>query len=686
MRTFWFVSVLCLFSYPASAQSGTQFKLMPMPSSLQMGTGALPIAGSFSVVLDGYKEPRVDRAVQRFVRDLSQETGMPLRYEAVNPANATLVVHADHPSKPIQEVSEDESYVLDVSTSGAKLTAPNALGIMHGLQTFLQLVEITPTGFVAPAVHIEDSPRFPWRGLSMDVSRHFISQEVLKRNIDGMAAVKMNVLHLHISDDQGFRVESKEFPKLQQMGSDGRYYTQVEIRDLIGYASDRGIRVVPEFDMPGHATAWFVGYPELSSGPGPYQIERKWGIFDPAMDPSRESTYKFLDKFIGEMAELFPDAYFHIGGDEVNGKQWDGNKKIQDFMRANKLKTDQDLQQYFTLRVEKIVSKHHKIMVGWDEILGPNMPKTIVIQSWRGQDSLAAAAKQGYSGILSSGYYLDAMAPAQQYYSVDPMANADATLTPEEQKRILGGEACMWVEFVTDENIDSRIWPRAAAIAERLWSAQQLQDVGSMYLRLEAVSQRLELLELRHRSNLGQMFSRMAGTEDIAALRVLADTVEPVSLQIREEDAEKAGGIQTNDTPLNRMVDAIAPESEVGRRFSELVNQFVASNFQDDQVKAEIRALLISWRDNDNRLRPLLQNSYLLKELSPVSQSLTLLGGAGLQAVDYIEKDERAPDSWRNEQIAVIQQAQKPAADLVLAVAPAVQKLVEAAAGTGAKK
>ena len=651
-----------------------------------MGTGALPIAGSFSVVLDGYKEPRVDRAVQRFVRDLSQETGMPLRYEAVNPANATLVVHADHPSKPIQEVSEDESYVLDVSTSGAKLTAPNALGIMHGLQTFLQLVEITPTGFVAPAVHIEDSPRFPWRGLSMDVSRHFISQEVLKRNIDGMAAVKMNVLHLHISDDQGFRVESKEFPKLQQMGSDGRYYTQVEIRDLIGYASDRGIRVVPEFDMPGHATAWFVGYPELSSGPGPYQIERKWGIFDPAMDPSRESTYKFLDKFIGEMAELFPDAYFHIGGDEVNGKQWDGNKKIQDFMRANKLKTDQDLQQYFTLRVEKIVSKHHKIMVGWDEILGPNMPKTIVIQSWRGQDSLAAAAKQGYSGILSSGYYLDAMAPAQQYYSVDPMANADATLTPEEQKRILGGEACMWVEFVTDENIDSRIWPRAAAIAERLWSAQQLQDVGSMYLRLEAVSQRLELLELRHRSNLGQMFSRMAGTEDIAALRVLADTVEPVSLQIREEDAEKAGGIQTNDTPLNRMVDAIAPESEVGRRFSELVNQFVASNFQDDQVKAEIRALLISWRDNDNRLRPLLQNSYLLKELSPVSQSLTLLGGAGLQAVDYIEKDERAPDSWRNEQIAVIQQAQKPAADLVLAVAPAVQKLVEAAAGTGAKK
>jgi hexosaminidase len=314
------------------------------------------------------------------------------------------------------------------------------------------------------------------------------------------------------------------------------------------------------------------------------------------------------------------------------------------------------------------------------------MPKTIVIQSWRGQDSLAAAAKQGYSGILSSGYYLDAMAPAQQYYSVDPMANADATLTPEEQKRILGGEACMWVEFVTDENIDSRIWPRTAAIAERLWSAQQLQDVSSMYLRLEAVSQRLELLGLKHRGNLDVMLERMAGADDIAALHTLADAVEPVSSQIREEGAEKAGVIQTDDDPLNRMVDAIAPESEVARRFSQMVNRFIASNFQDDKAKSEIRTLLGSWRDSDNQLRSLLQNSYLLKELSPVSQNLTSLGAIGLQALDYIEKGEPAPDSWRKDQIPVIQQAQKPAADLVLVVAPAVQKLVEASAGTGAKK
>ena len=652
---------------------------MPMPSNIRLGIGTLSINGSFSVELEGYREPRIDRAIQRFLHDLSHDTGIPMRNQITDPANATLVVRAEHANKPIQDVNEDEGYTLDVSASGAKLTAPNPLGVMHGLQTFLQLVEVTPGGFVASAVHIEDSPRFPWRGLTIDVSRHFISVDTLKRNIDGMSAVKMNVLHLHLSDDQGFRIASRQFPKLVEMGSDGQYYTKAEVRDLIGYASDRGVRVVPEFDMPGHSTSWFVGYPELASAPGPYQIERRWGIFDPAMDPSREQTYEFLDKFIGEMADLFPDHYFHIGGDEVNGKQWDANPKIREFMRVHSLKNNQELQQYFTLRVQKIVSKHQKLMVGWDEILGPGMPKDkVVIQSWRGQDSLAAAAKQGYSGILSSGYYLDAMAPAKKYYSVDPMSNADTTLNLDRQKRILGGEACMWAEFITDDNIDSRIWPRAAAISERLWSAPQVQDVHSMYIRLSAMSQYLEQLGLRHRSSSEMMLSRMAGADNIAALLTLADVAEPASLQIREEEAQKAGGIQTSDTPLNRMVDAVLPESEVARRFSQMVNQFVGSNFQDTKAKSDIRSLLLAWRDNDNELRPLLQNSYLLKELSPVSQTLSSLGGVGLQALDDIDKGERGSDSWHKEQIAIFQEAEKPAADLFLAVAPAVQKLVEA--------
>jgi hexosaminidase len=662
---------------PQSGRASSQINAMPLPATVTPGAGRVIVSQSFSVAIAGYNEPRLERAAQRFLRDLSRQTGYFLSEQLSDTSHATLTIHAIHGSEPVQDLGEDESYVLDVNSTGAKLTAPNPLGAMHGLQTFLQLVAMSPDGYAAPAIHIADTPRFPWRGLSIDVSRHFISMAVLKRNVDALAAVKMNVLHLHLSDDQGFRLESREFPKLQEQGSDGMYYSQSEMRELVVYASDRGIRIVPEFDMPGHSTAWFIGYPELSSGPGPYQIERRWGIFDPAMDPTRESTYKLLDKFVTEMINIFPDRYFHIGGDEVNGKQWDASPKIHEFMQAHNLKSNQELQQYFTVRVEKIVRKHHKFMVGWDEILTPGMPKDIVIQSWRGQDSLAEAAKQGYRGILSSGYYLDAIQPAEQHYLVDPLSGPGATLTTEQQKLILGGEACMWEEFASDESVESRIWPRTAAIAERLWSPQQLQDVNSMDRRMAVVSAQLEQLGLTHRSSGEVMLERIAGTDDIAALEVLARAVQPASSTIRETEAEKAGGIQTSDVPLNRMVDAVAPESEAARKFSFAVDEFVASKFQDSTTESYIRRKLTEWRDNDSVLRPLLLTSFLLKEVAPVSQNLAAVGAAGLQALDYIDARKLAPTEWRLQQVAMIQQAAKPTADLVLAVAPAVQKLVE---------
>jgi hexosaminidase len=303
-----------------------------------------------------------------------------------------------------------------------------------------------------------------------------------------------------------------------------------------------------------------------------------------------------------------------------------------------------------------------------------------VIQSWRGQDSLAKAAQQGYRGLLSSGYYLDAMATAGTYYAVDPMSNADAALTPAQQKRILGGEACTWAEFISDENIDSRIWPRAAAVAERLWSPQQTQDVDSMYARLAAVNEELEQLGLRQRSNIGVMLARMAGSDEIPALRALAEVVEPVSITIREKEAEAAGAIQTSDIALNRMVDAVAPTSETARRFSAAVDRLVGSNFRDARAEAEIRGALIAWRDNDAALAPLLQDSYLLKEVSVVSKNLSALAAAGLQALDYGEKKQGVPEAWRAEQAALVQSAGKPAADLNLAIVPGIQNLIEGAA------
>ncbi len=663
-------------------QSG--LNLMPLPVSAQPGIGSLGVDSSFSAAFTGHTEPRLERAGERFLKQLARQTGLPLFLKPVKTAKATLVIQTDHASKEIQDVGEDESYVLEVTATGAKLTAPTPLGAMHGLQTFLQLVDVSPAGFAAPAVTIQDKPRFPWRGLMIDSARHFIPLDVLRRNIDGMEAVKMNVFHWHLSENQGFRAESRKFPKLHELGSDSLYYSQDEIRDLIAYARDRGIRVVPEFDMPGHSTAWFVGHPELASGKGPYDIERKWGIFDPAMDPTNEKVYKFLDDLIAEMARIFPDHYFHIGGDEVNGKEWNANPKIQAFMKAHGIKNNEALQAYFSGRVQKLVTKHGKIVVGWDEVLVPGVPKDIVIQSWRGQASLAQAAKQGYRGILSNGYYLDLGWSAARHYAVDPMSGDAASLSAEEKQRILGGESCMWAEYVSPENVDSRIWPRNAAIAERLWSPQEVRDPASMYARLDFVSARLEWLGLTHRTALRHMLQRLAGSAspaEFAALRTLAEVMEPVKDYTREQTAP---AVPTSSTPLNRVVDAVSLESDVGRRFGQLVDQYLASACHDPAAEARLRAQLTAWRDNDAILQPLAQRSFLVKEVTANSQDLSALGTAGLAALDAITKGQPAPDSWKAQQLAIIEQVKKPKAQLLLAPAPAAQKLIEAAAAGGA--
>jgi hexosaminidase len=678
MRATFLVFCLCAIFVPLTgAQFEPSLSLMPMPFKVETGSGRLAINPSFSVTTTGSSDIRLRRVVDRFLDELRRQTGMlVLDMRVTAGPEASLVIHTDHAGKEVPELGEDESYSLDVTGSGAKLSAPNLLGVLHGLQTFLQLVQNTASGFAVPAVSIQDEPRFPWRGLMIDVSRHFIPLEILKRNLDGMAAVKLNVLHWHLSDNQGFRVESKKFPKLEGMGSDGLYYTQAEVRDLIAYAADRGIRVVPEFDMPGHSTAWFVGYPALASGKEPYQIERGWGVFDAAMDPTQEHTYKFLDQFIGEMARLFPDHYFHIGGDEVNGKEWNANPKIQEFMRDRGIKSNGDLQAYFNRHMQAIVIKHGKIMMGWDEILSPDLPKSAVIQFWRGAASLAQAAQQGYSGLLSSGYYLDLNEPASRHYAVDAMTGSTASLTPEQAKRILGGEACMWAEYVSPENIDSRIWPRAAAIAERLWSAHDVTDVDSMYQRLQQFSRRLDGLGLTHNSSYAPMLRRIAGSDDIAALRALADVVEPVKGYTREELAAIPA---TALTPLNRLVDAARPESETARRFATLVNALVSGHIQPG-TEPEIRAFLARWRDNDATLQPITANSFLLAEVLPISRDLSALGAAGLEALDYLNRGERAPDTWKTQQMSLIGQAAKPKAQLLLVIAPSVQKLIEAAA------
>jgi len=683
-----FLSLAALAS-PSSAQTRLPSNLMPQPANIKQTAGALRIDANFTVALSGHTEPRLQRASERFLTQLHRQTALLFAKTSSDAAKATLVVHTDHASKEIQELGEDESYSLEVTATGAKLNAANPLGVLRGLQTFLQLVEVTPGGFAAPAVTIEDQPRFPWRGLMIDVSRHFIPLGVLKRNLDGMEAVKMNVFHWHLSENQGFRVESKKFPKLHELGSDGLYYTQEEIHDFIIYARDRGIRVVPEFDMPGHSTAWFVGYPELASGSGPYSVERRWGIFDPAIDPTREDTYKFLDELIAEMAKLFPDNYFHIGGDEVNGKEWDANKKIQEFKKSHNLKTNEDLQAYFSQRVQKLVTKHGKAVVGWDEVFIPGVPKDIVIQSWRGQQSLAAAAQQGYHGILSNGYYLDLGWSAARHYAVDPMSGAAAGLTDDQKKLILGGESCMWSEYVDPENIDSRIWPRNAAIAERFWSPQSVTDSSSrvsgsdpaltLYSRLDVESARLEWLGLTHRSYYHKMLQRIAGPaspEEFAALRNLADVVEPVKDYTREQTAPVEPNSQL---PLSRLVDAVSLESDAGRHFSELVDKFLAASCRDTATAYELRTQLALWSQNDAAFATLALKSALAQEAVLTSRDLSAIGTVGLRALDAIATGKPLATDQQSQLNSVLSEAAKPKAQLILIPAAALRKLIDAA-------
>src|SRR3982750_4109755 len=542
--------LVCAILARAQEAPTPQLNLMPVPASVKFHRERLAIDSSFRVATRGHSDARLLGGISRFVKRLEGRTVLTFA-PGLAPDDQTtpLIIHCEGPGLNIPAVGENESYRIDITRRQALLTAPTVVGALRGLETLLQLLDADRTGYFLPGVKIQDQPRFPWRGLLIDVARHFETMEVLKRNLDAMAAVKLNVFHWHLTEDQGFRVESKKFPKLHTLGSDGLFYTQGQVREIIAYARDRGIRVMPEFDIPGHSTSWLVAYPELGSAPGPYKIERGAGIFEPALDPTREPTYKFLDTFLGEMAQLFPDEYMHIGGDENEGKQWDRNAEIQAFMKEKGIKDNHALQAYFNQRVLKILQKHHKKMIGWEEILHADLPKDAVIHSWRGPTSLADAAKKGYNGILSAGYYIDLIYPASQHYVADPIPK-DSTLTADEMKHVMGGEATMWGEWVSPDTIDSRIWPRTAAIAERLWSPQNVTDVEDMYRRLSVISRQLEELGLTHEKNYGMLLRRLAGSDDIGPLVTLASIIEPVKEYHRYQLRP-----QTMLSPLTGLVD-----------------------------------------------------------------------------------------------------------------------------------
>jgi len=647
--------------------------LMPVPATVVWKTGKLTASKNFAVAVKGQTDERLKAYVFRAMRRLEGRTVLELSREiSADAANAQLLIETASTGNPIPRLGDDESYNLEITDRQAKITAPTTVGAMRGLETFLQLLEGDQSGFYFPAVSISDRPRFIWRGLMIDSARHFQPMEVLKRNLDAMAAVKLNVLHWHLTEDQGFRVETRKFPELHQMGSDGDFYTQEQIREIIRYAADRGIRVMPEFDMPGHATAWLVSHPEIGSAPGPYKIERKPGIFDPTMDPTNEKTYKLLEVFFKEMSALFPDAFIHIGGDENEGKQWTANPKIQAFMREKGIKDNHELQTYFNKRILKFLQKEGKTMMGWDEIFQPDLPKDVVIHSWRGQKALAEAAKQGFQGVLSNGYYIDLMFPAAQHYAVDPIA-ADTTLTAEEQKRVLGGEATMWSEWVSPETIDSRIWTRTAAIAERFWSPREVNQIDDMYRRLAVIDIQLEELGLTHRKNQQMLLRRLANNQDTTALQMLVSIIEPVKEYRRYRQRP-----QTMLSPLTGLIDAAQADAPKARIFNRAIDEMlVGKNAAENSAK--LRSLLTEWQAAERDLQTVMENSPALAEAKQLASDFQNLNKIVLESLEALNKKQVQSADWRDAKLKIIDEIAKPKAALEFAVVPGVKKLIVAA-------
>jgi hexosaminidase len=527
-----------------------------------------------------------------------------------------------------------------------------------------------------PAVVIADRPRFPWRGLLLDTGRHFMPPEVIRRTLDGMALVKLNVLHWHLSDDQGFRVESRRYPRLHGLGSDSLYYTQDEIRALVTYARDRGIRIVPEFDMPAHSTSWFVGYPAHASAPGPYEIERRFGVFDPAFDPTREETYQFIESFVAEMVQLFPDPYWHIGGDEVTGKHWNQNPRILRFKRTRRIKDNDALHAYFNGRLSRILVKHHRRLVGWDEILHPDLAPGSVVQSWRGTEYLGRAAVQGLGAILSAPYYLDHMKTTDEYYLADPLPSGHG-LTPEQAGRVLGAEACMWAEHVDATTVDSRIWPRMAALAERFWSPASVRDVDDMYRRLSPVSIQLEREGLTHEAHTYRMLRLLAGRRGIQPLHDLLAATMPATFSQR---SRLQGTTQL--TPLTRLVDAARPDPWVRSRLMRFAAAVAREPARPSPAREALARTFASWAPLASQVAALADSLPLARDGEPAALALGRLAELGSAALEHLMNGRPAAE-WQEEARTALDELANPHGLLRLAGVEAVRLLVESVPAAG---
>lgn len=686
-----YLLVLLLAGLTSTAQiQKEQLNLMPWPQNVVVNEGNFTLTKNFKVNITGNPNARIFGGVTRFLRRLDGRTGIFFEQGFITKLNemptAELQINCTKSGKI--GLYEDESYHLDIKQNNITINATSDLGALHALETLLQMLQNNSTSFYFPNAQISDFPRFTWRGLMIDASRHFQPVDVIKRNIDGLAAMKMNVFHWHLVDDQGWRIEMKKHPKLIDLASDGQYYTQEEIKNIVKYADERGILIVPEIDVPGHGTAILTAYPEIGSkvitltggtsekniqgsAIATYGVERNAGIFSPTLDPSNPKTYQLLSEIFDEVCPLFPGAYFHIGGDENEGKDWDANPKIQAFKKKNNLATNHELQTYFTMQLVPMLKKHGKQLMGWEEILTKNMSKEAIIHSWRGPNegilpgqSLVEAVKKGYKTVLSNGFYIDLMYPIESHYLNDPMPK-NADLSTEEKARILGGEATMWTELVTPATIDSRVWPRTAAIAERLWSAENITDVANMRRRLENVSFRLEELGLTHIRNKAVILRNIANNQNIKSLNEFANVCEPLKGYTRN----KGGTEYQMYSPFTLFADACTPDAKDALSFDEAVTQYQANKTAEN--KAKVASFLNKWIAVNKGLVELSSTAPLVQPILPLSKKLN---DASQELLLVLDKKS----TLKSEDLkTLIEQCNtKDHADVELAVYASLKKLI----------
>ena len=489
--------------------------VIPKPAMMERVDGLFHLSNEVKIVAENRDLLPIARQLTGMIR---QQTGceLPVVQETAGKTPCGIALSTDEAKAELG----DEGYDLAVSPEAIVLRAPKPAGLFYGVQTMRQLLRRVDgpatAAWAIPCVRIEDRPRFAWRGMHLDVARHFFDKQFVKQYIDYLSAYKINTFHLYLTDDQGWRIEIKRYPRLTEIGAwragtkkhyfDGRgddkryggYFTQDDLREFVAYARERFITVVPGISMPGHSQAALAAYPELSSTGGPFEVWTEWGISKEVMDPGKEEVFAFVEGVLSEAIAIFPGRYIHTGRDEVPRDRWKSSPYAQARIRQEGLKDEDELQSYFTKRVERFLNSKGRQLIGWDEILEGGLAPNAVVMSWRGTEGGIQAAGAGHHVVMTPNRqtYFNYMQhqehrgpghtgflPLSQVYQFDPLRG----LAPEEARYVLGGQACLWTEYVpTPADVEYLLFPRLAAMAEVLWSPPEGRSEEEFRKRLPA--------------------------------------------------------------------------------------------------------------------------------------------------------------------------------------------------------